>query len=92
MEVGTYYEVHDEPSPSNSTESRTHEGIALGPTRNLQVNIKFYCLNTSWVLKRRNFTPIPLPNSIIGKANTIGKKQNQGRDFRFTDQRNKPFD
>ena len=32
LEDGTYCEVHDEPSPSNSTESITHEGIALGPT------------------------------------------------------------
>ena len=32
VEVGTYCEVHDNLSPSNSTESRTHEGIALGPT------------------------------------------------------------
>ena len=27
VEVGTYCEVHDEPSPSNSTVSRTHERV-----------------------------------------------------------------
>ena len=32
-----------------------------------------------------------LPNSIIAKVNNIGKKQNQGREFRFTDRRNDPF-
>ena len=33
---GSYCEVHDEPNPTNTTVSRTHEGIALGPTGNLQ--------------------------------------------------------
>jgi hypothetical protein len=77
VEVGTYCEVHDEPSPSNSTVSRTHDGIALGPTGNLQGSVKFYCLNTGRILKRRNFTPMPLPDSVIAKVNDIGKKQNQ---------------
>ena len=27
---GSYCEVHDDPNPSNTTVSRTHEGIALG--------------------------------------------------------------
>ena len=43
---GSYCEVHDEPNPSNTTVSRTYEGIALVPTGNLQGSVKFYCLNT----------------------------------------------
>ena len=50
-----------------------------------------YCLNTGRVLKRRSFTPMPLPDSIITKVNAIGKKENQGRKFQSTDWRNKPF-
>ena len=42
-------------------------------------------------LKRRNFTPIPLSNSVISKVNAIGKKKNQGFKFRFTNRRNEPF-
>ena len=34
--LGTYCKVHDEPSPSNTMVLRTHKGIALGPTGNLQ--------------------------------------------------------
>ena len=34
---------------------------------------------------------MPLTNSKIAKVNAIGKKQNRGREFRFTDQRNEPF-
>ncbi len=36
---GTYCKVHDEPLPSNMMVPRTHEGIALGPTGNLQGNV-----------------------------------------------------
>ena len=39
VEVGTYCEVHDKPSLSNSTDFRIHEGIALGPRRNLQGSV-----------------------------------------------------
>ena len=76
---GSYCEVHDEPNPSNTTVSRTHEGIALGPTVNLQGSVKFYCLNTGRVLKRRYFTEIPIPTAVIAKVNKIDKKENQGK-------------
>ncbi len=38
---GTYCKVHDKPDPSNSIVGCTHEGIALGPTGNLQGSIIF---------------------------------------------------
>ncbi len=34
---------------------------------------------------------MPLPDSVLAKVNDIGKEQNQGHEFRFTDQRNEPF-
>ena len=80
---GSYCEVHDDPNPSNTTVSRTHEGIALGLTGNIQGRVKFYCLNTGRVLKRQAFTKIPIPTDVIAKVNNIGKKENQGKEFRF---------
>ena len=76
---GSYCEVHDDPNPSNTTVSRTHEGLSLGPTGNLQGIVQFYCLNTGRVLNRRAFTGIPMPTAVISKFNTIGKKDNQGK-------------
>ena len=70
---GSYCELHDNPNPSNTTVSRTHEGKALGPTENLQGSVKFYCLNTGRLLKRRAFTEIPIPTAVIAKVNKIGK-------------------
>ena len=77
--TGSYCEVHDNPNPYNTTVSRTHEGIALGPTGNLQGSVKFYYLNTGRVLKRQAFTEIPMPTAVIAKANKVGKKENQGK-------------
>ena len=74
---GTYYEVHDGTAPSNTTVSRTQEGITLGLPGNLQGSVKFFCLNTARVLKRRGFSVIPMPKSSITKVNEIGKKENQ---------------
>ncbi len=62
---GTYCKVHDKPLPSNTMVPRMHKGIALGTMGNLQGTVKFYCLNTGQVLKRRSFTPLPMPDSVI---------------------------
>ncbi len=79
-----YFEVHDEPSPSNVVQvSRTHEAIAMGPTGNLQGSVKFYCLNTGRILKQCSFTPYPMPAWIIKWVNRIGAREKQGRSFRF---------
>ena len=76
---GSYCEVHDDPNPTNTTVSCTREGIALGPTGNLQGSVKFYCLNTGRVLKRQAFNEIPMPKAVIAKVDKIGKKENQGK-------------
>ena len=76
---GSYCEVHDEPNLTNTTVSRTHKGISLGPTGNLQGSVKFYYLNTGQVLKQQAFTNIPMPTDVITKVYKIGKKENQGK-------------
>jgi len=69
---GTYCETHDEPVPSNTMTPRTHECIVYGPTGNLQGSVKFYCLTTGQILKRRSFTVMPMPDRVIKCVNTIG--------------------
>ena len=88
---GIYCKVHDEPLPSNTMVPRMHEGIALGPTGNLQGTVKFYCLNTGRVLKCHSFTPLPMPVSVIQQVNTIGLKEKQGRSFRFLNRQKEPY-
>ena len=89
---GTYCKVHDEPVPTNTMTPQTHKCIALGPTGNLQGSVKFYCLTTGRVLKRRSFTPMPMPDRVIKQANTIGERKGQGRTFRFLNRRKEPYE
>jgi len=88
---GTYCEVHDEPLPSNTMTPRTHEAIAMGPTGNLQGSVKFFCLNTGRILKRRSFTALPMPDRVIKRVNNIGLRNKQGRMFRFLNRRREPY-
>ena len=88
---GTYCEVHDEPLPSNSMTLRTHACIACRPTGNLQGSVKFYCLTTGRILKRRSWTALPMPDKVIDKVNRIGKSKRQGREFRFLNLSKEPF-
>ena len=70
---------------------RTHAGIALRPTGNLQGSVKFYRINTGGVLKRRSFTPTPMPDQVIKRVNAIGEQEGQGRKFRFKSRRHEPY-
>jgi hypothetical protein len=89
---GTYCKVHDEPLPSNTMVARTHEGIAVGPMGNLQGSVKFFCLKTNRILKRRSFTPLPMPDRVIKHVNYIGKREKQGCAFRFLNRRKEPYE
>ena len=92
VEPGTYCEVHDEPTPTNTMAPQTHAAIALGPTGNLQGSVKFYYITTGRILKRRSFTPMPMPDHVIQRVNAIGKREKQGRTFRFLNRRGEPFE
>ena len=78
--------------PTNMMMPRTHEAIALGPTGNLQGSVKFYCINTGRVLKRRSFTPMPMPESVIQRVNRIGERERQGRTFWFLNRCGEPYE
>jgi len=69
---GTYCEVHDEPAPTNSMVTRSTPAIVLGPTGDLQGNYKFLSLATGKKVKRRAFTPYPMPDSVIKKVEAYG--------------------
>ncbi len=83
--------MHDEPTPTNMMTPQTHEAIALGPTGNLQGSVKFYCIHTGRVLKRRSFTPMPMPDHVIQHVNAIGKREGQGRAFQFLNRSGEPY-
>ena len=92
VQPGTYCEVHDKPVPTNTMAWRAHKAIALGPTGNLQGSVKFYCVNTGRVLKRRSFTPMPMPNRVIKRDNKIGEQEGQGRTFCFLNRQKQAYE
>jgi len=69
-----------------------HVAISLGPTRNLQGSVKFYCIHTGRVLKRRSVTPMPMPDLVIQRVNKIGEPEKQGRRFWFLNRRGEPYE
>ena len=61
-EFGEYVESRGDYVVKNYMTPRTHEAIALGPSGNLQVTQKVFCLKTWLVLKRRVNTLVPMPD------------------------------
>lgn len=88
LDFGAYVEVHDEPSPLNGMKSRTRPCIALGPTANLQGTYKFLCLTTGKKLKKRKWTELPMPDSIIQQVDQMATKEKRGGSWSVTN-RNK---
>ncbi len=64
----------------------------MGPTGNLQGSVKFYCINTGRVLKRRSFTPMPMPDRVIKQVNKIGEREGQGQTFCFLNQKKQAYE
>jgi hypothetical protein len=65
---GSYCEAYSRPKQTNSQEERTTSCICLGPTGNFQGTYKFLNLNTGEVIKRAEFTELPMPDSVIKKV------------------------
>ena len=80
LDFGEYCEVHDEPTSLNETKSRTRPCIALGPTGNLQGTYKFMDVNMGKKLKKRKWTAMHMPESVIQSMERIseGKKEKTG--------------
>ena len=64
----------------------------MGPTGNLQGSVKFFCLTTGRILKRRSFTALPMPDRVIKRVTDIGLRTKQGRTFRFLNRRQEPYE
>jgi hypothetical protein len=61
-----------EVSPSNDVMvSRTVGGISLGPTGNIQGTYIFMSLLTGKLVKARSFTPLPMPDDVVKKVDSM---------------------
>ena len=69
LPFGSYVQVHDELSLTNSPISRTIGEITPGPTGNLQGGYKFLNLQTGKKITRRNWTHLPMLIEVIKMIN-----------------------
>jgi hypothetical protein len=65
--------------------TRSTPAIVLGPTGKLQGTYKFLSLATGQKVKRRAFTPYPMPDSVIKKVEAYGKSTALPGIFDFAD-------
>ena len=81
VSFGEYVEVHEpEPTPalkSSVREPRTDPAIALLPQGNKEGTVKFFSLSTESFVSRTRWTPLPMPNSVIGQLNSLAKADNK---------------
>jgi hypothetical protein len=85
LQLGQYYQVHEEDTPRNSQLPRTQGAICLGPSSNIQGGFKFMSLASGQRISRRTWDIIPMPNSVITRVNELGKDQPE--QFIFTNRK-----
>ena len=85
LPFGSYVQVHDVPSPTNSPIARTVGAITLGQTGNLQGGYKLLNLWTGKNITRCNWTHLPMPIEVIERVNKIGIAQGQPKLLTFKD-------
>jgi len=64
---GAYVQVHDDPTITNTMQSRTTGAISLGATGNAQGTHRFFSLKTGEVIVRRTWTELPIPSEAVDK-------------------------
>ena len=90
IEFGAYAQVYDEHAPTNNMLPRTVGCICLGPKDNLQGSIYFLKLDTGKVITRRQFTELPLTQTIVDIVNALGEQDSDLPYLNFADIKDDP--
>ncbi len=80
---GSYCEVHVDPDIMNTMEPRTKQAICLGMTGNRQGSYKILSLMTGNKIIRRNFTKMPLTESVIKQVKQMAAKDRLQKGLSF---------
>jgi hypothetical protein len=75
LQIGQYFQVHEEYHPRNSQLARTTGAMSLGPSGNIQGGFNFMALNTGKKIVRRSWDVIPMPDVVIAKYSSLGSDQ-----------------
>ncbi|KAI2510045.1 Reverse transcriptase (RNA-dependent DNA polymerase) [Fragilaria crotonensis] len=77
IEFGTYVQLFEDNTPSNTLKSRSVGAIALSPTGNAQGDYFFMSLATGKKLSRASWTALPMTDAAIARVEAIALHQNQ---------------
>ena len=77
---GTYCEVNDEPTPSNTETPRTTPCLALGPHDLLHGTYWFLSTNTGERLHRDHWTELPMTTDIVERVHALADLEQPLRD------------
>jgi hypothetical protein len=75
LQIGQYFQAHEEDNPRNSQLARTKGAISLGPSVNMQGGFKVMALNTGKKIMRRSWDVIPRPDVVISRVTALGSDQ-----------------
>ena len=77
LEFGSYVQVFEDNTSSNTTTSRNTGAIVLNPTGNAQGDYFFMSLVTGKRLSRHQWTKIPMTNAVISAVEAMAEKEGQ---------------
>jgi len=77
LEFGSYVQVFEDNTSSNTTTSRNTGAIVLNPTGNAQGDYFFMSLVTGKRLSRHQWTKIPMTNAVISAVKAMAEKEGQ---------------
>jgi hypothetical protein len=81
---GAYVETHEENSPTNTMSERTRGAVCLGPSANFQGSYKLLCLRTGRKIVRKQFTELPMPDSVIKRVEAISARDKRSGNMVFS--------
>jgi hypothetical protein len=78
VQFGQYVQTHEDLEVTNTMKPRTIGAISLGPVGNIQGTYYFLSLTTWRVIKRRSWTPLPMPEEVIKLLNAKADQEKIG--------------
>jgi len=77
IEFGSYAQVFDNHSPTNTPYARTLGAIALDPTGNAQGAYHFMSLDTGALISRHRWAELPIPDTSIARVEALALHDDQ---------------
>ncbi len=72
IRFGSYVQVWEPSTQTNSLKMRRRATIALGPLQTSTTSYLFMALDTGKIINRAQFTEIPMTESVIARVNKLG--------------------